>query len=195
MDKEFLFYRKLLGLNEHFTRFELRAVYRENAEKYHPDRYANAPAHEKQHALDIMKQINEAYAYLQIHNAEVRHEDPSGKKPTPRNGGPLNEIYCKRDKTYEILIPELGLLLKYSLSKDIAGIERAIKARTKHHWNGHQQNWGLNTGLSENVKKLMNKYNVNYSMTTYPKGPFRVIIVNRHRENEWFYAGSTVSEI
>jgi DnaJ-domain-containing protein 1 len=60
----FHFYRKLLGLNEKFTQNELKDAYRVCAVKYHPDQYAHADTRERQHAEDIMKQINEAYAYL-----------------------------------------------------------------------------------------------------------------------------------
>ena len=60
----FHFYRNLLGLNEHFTQNELKESYRRYAVKYHPDQYANADSGERQHAEDIMKQINDAYEYL-----------------------------------------------------------------------------------------------------------------------------------
>ena len=60
----FHFYRKLLGLNEQFTQKELKESYRRCAVKYHPDQYANADSQERQHAEDIMRQINDAYAYL-----------------------------------------------------------------------------------------------------------------------------------
>jgi DnaJ-domain-containing protein 1 len=63
-DVPYQFYRKLLGLNEPFTQNELKAAYRICAVKYHPDQYVNADSRERQHAEDIMKQINEAYEYL-----------------------------------------------------------------------------------------------------------------------------------
>jgi curved DNA-binding protein CbpA len=67
MDIEYSFYRKLLGLNENFTENELKAAYRQNALKYHPDKYAHDPEFERQHSVDIMKQINDAYQYLKVH--------------------------------------------------------------------------------------------------------------------------------
>jgi DnaJ-class molecular chaperone len=49
-----------LGLSEHFAQDELKKAYRQCAEKYHPGLYVNASLHEKRHAEDIMKQINNA---------------------------------------------------------------------------------------------------------------------------------------
>jgi hypothetical protein len=186
MDKAFLFYVKLLGVKEHFTQNELKAAYHENAEKYHPDKYANAPEYEKQHALDIMRHINEAYEYLKLYNIE-------------KDANSIQETYYEKDDTYEIFIDDCNMLLKYSLSENIEGIEQAIKARTKQIWHGNSQNWQLNTELSEKVKNLMNKYNVNYSMTTYieyiEKRTIRFIIVNRRRGDQWFICQGIADEM
>jgi curved DNA-binding protein CbpA len=191
MDKAFLFYVKLLGLKEQFTQNELKAAYRQSAEKYHPDKYANAPAHEKQHALDIMQQINEAYDYLKNYNVENRaapniNSNQFKNQNVTKNVHSVEDTYYAYDNTYEIFLPETGDLLKYSLSKDIKGIEKAIKKRTLQIWNGNRQTWGLNQNLSESVKKLMNKYNVDYSMTTYLEGVYRVTVINRRRGNQWY---------
>ena len=183
MDKTFLFYMKLLGLKEQFTQNELKAAHRQNAEKYHPDKYTNAPAYEKQHALDIMQQINEAYDYLKKYN-EKKHEIPNihsnqfKNQNVEKNAYSVEDTYYEYDDTYEIFVPETDQLLKYSLSKDIKGIEHAIKKRTLQIWNGTRQTWGLNHDLSENVKRLMNKYNVDYSMTTYLEGVYRFTVIN-----------------
>jgi hypothetical protein len=74
VDKEFSFSCRLLGVSEHFTYDELKNAYRQCAEKYHPDLYVNAPAHEKRHAEDIMKQINDAYEYLKSTAESVWYE-------------------------------------------------------------------------------------------------------------------------
>jgi DnaJ-class molecular chaperone len=70
MNKEFLFYVKLFGLKEQLTQNELKPAYRQNAEDYHPDKYVNAPAHAKQHTLDIMQQINGVHEYSKIITGE-----------------------------------------------------------------------------------------------------------------------------
>ncbi|MDR2047847.1 MAG: DnaJ domain-containing protein [Treponema sp.] len=94
MNKAFLFYVKLLGLKEHFTQNELKAAYRQNAEKYHPDKYANVPAYEKQHALDIMQQINEAYNYLKNYNGE-KHEASNFHQNQFKNQNVAKNVHLK----------------------------------------------------------------------------------------------------
>jgi tetratricopeptide (TPR) repeat protein len=170
VDKEFLFYRKLLGLNDHFTKQELKEAYRQCAGKYHPDLYVNAPAHEKQHTLDIMKQINEAYEYLQCKKGMVQTES--------HNSGMEEE---------EIYVEGTDKFFKYSLSDSLAEIGRAIHARTGTKFDLDKATWELNTGLSVSVKNLMNQHNVIYSMTTWIEGSHRRIIINRRSGNKWFY--------
>jgi curved DNA-binding protein CbpA len=82
MDKEFLFSCRILGVSEHFTYDELKNTYRQCVAKYHPDLYVNAPAHEKRHAEDIMKQINDAYKYLKStsENTQYRSSNSSTLK-------------------------------------------------------------------------------------------------------------------
>jgi curved DNA-binding protein CbpA len=82
MDKEFLFSCRLLGVSEHFTYDELKNAYRQCAGKYHPDLYVNAPAHEKRHADEIMKQINDAYEYLKsiAENTQYKSNNPGIQK-------------------------------------------------------------------------------------------------------------------
>ena len=48
--------------------------------------------------------------------------------------------------------------------------------------------WQINPFLSENVKTAMNKYNVNYSTTTYTEDNNMVTIINKRDEDEWLIA-------
>jgi hypothetical protein len=57
-------YRAVFGLPSNFTRNQLKAAYRAMAAQYHPDRYTQAPAQERQRAEETMKKINEAYHIL-----------------------------------------------------------------------------------------------------------------------------------
>ncbi|MDR2019301.1 MAG: J domain-containing protein [Treponema sp.] len=57
-------YRAVFGLPSNFTRSQLKAAYRAMAAQYHPDRYTQAPAQERQKAEEMMKKINEAYHIL-----------------------------------------------------------------------------------------------------------------------------------
>ncbi|MCL2478150.1 MAG: hypothetical protein FWF22_01520 [Treponema sp.] len=69
-------------------------------------------------------------------------------------------------------------------------IEAAIKARAGITISLSEIAWNLNPDLSKNVIDVMNKYNYNYSMTTYNTPiygvDFKTIIVNRKVNNKWF---------
>jgi DnaJ-domain-containing protein 1 len=58
------FYRNLLGLKLRFTKEELKTAHREAVKKYHPDTYAGASKRDRENALTLMKQVNEAYEVL-----------------------------------------------------------------------------------------------------------------------------------
>jgi hypothetical protein len=87
----------------------------------------------------------------------------------------------------EIFVEGTDSFLKYSLSNSISEIEKAINSRAGRDIDLKKVGWTLNYGLSVSVINLMNKHNVNYSMTTYLKNGRRVIVVNRRVENRWYY--------
>ncbi|MDR0598504.1 MAG: hypothetical protein LBG84_00265 [Treponema sp.] len=94
---------------------------------------------------------------------------------------------CARNgQEEEILVPEVNLLLSYSLSNNLSEIERAITARTGLKIALDNIPWSLNTDLSASVKDLMNKHNVNYSMTIFNGDGERLILVNRRVGNIWY---------
>jgi hypothetical protein len=57
-------YRAVLGLSPDFTQGQLKAAYRALAARYHPDRYTQEAARDRQRAEEMMKKINEAYHKL-----------------------------------------------------------------------------------------------------------------------------------
>lgn len=88
--------------------------------------------------------------------------------------------------TENIIIEGYGQLT-YSLSNSLDEIENVIFLRSGKRVNLSNANWSLNTlGLSQNVKTVMNRHNVNYSMTIVGNS----IIVNKRDGNQWY-----VSEI
>jgi hypothetical protein len=91
----------------------------------------------------------------------------------------------------EILVPETKQRLLYSLSNNLGEIEQAIIARTGYKVDLGSVQWRLNTGLSASVKNLMNKHNVNYSMTTWKEDGADYIIVNKRAGNEWYVYSAT----
>jgi len=88
-----------------------------------------------------------------------------------------------------IVIGETKELLNYSLSNNLDNIEIAIYARTGLNIDLKNVCWRINTGLSVNVKYLMNKHRVNYSVTTWYKEEekTRYLVVNMRAGDKWFF--------
>jgi tetratricopeptide (TPR) repeat protein len=85
-------------------------------------------------------------------------------------------------------LPEnTGKFFSYSLSNDLAEIGRAIHARTSVKFDLETAVWNLNHKLSVSVKDLMNRHNVEYSMTTWTEGSHKRIVINRRSGDKWFY--------
>jgi tetratricopeptide (TPR) repeat protein len=85
-------------------------------------------------------------------------------------------------------LPEnTGRFFKYSLSNSLAEIGHAIYVRTGLKFDLEKAVWELNHRLSVSVKDLMNRHNVEYSMTTWIEEGHRSIIINRRSRNKWFY--------
>jgi len=80
-----------------------------------------------------------------------------------------------------------NLLLNYSLSNNLEDIKMAIFKRTGLDIKVEKANWYINPNLSISVKHLMNKHHVLYSMTTYYEKKIRVISINMHAGDYWFY--------
>jgi len=98
----------------------------------------------------------------------------------------LISIYIFALTEEEIFVEGTDMLLRYSLSNDLREIERAIQNRIGSSINLSNIAWVLNPELSISVKNLMNRLNVNYSMTTWNEGIYRYVIVNRRVGNNWF---------
>ena len=81
--------------------------------------------------------------------------------------------------------------LLYSLSNSIDDIEIAMLERTGQIIELKNTYWKINTELSINVKNLMNKHQVNYSMTTLSENNNRELVINMYANDVWFIAGYT----
>jgi hypothetical protein len=88
----------------------------------------------------------------------------------------------------EIFVEGTNMILRYSLSNNLNEIQRAINNRVGVTINLSEATWRLNPDLSNSVKVLMNKHNMNYSMTTWTESIYRYVIVNRRVGNNWFFA-------
>lgn len=59
---------EVLGIKEGASQEEIKAAYREQVKKYHPDRYQDNPLYEL--AEEKLQEINEAYDYLMKNNGK-----------------------------------------------------------------------------------------------------------------------------
>ena len=71
--------------------------------------------------------------------------------------GYINEI---------VILDEANELFTYSLSNNLDDIKIAIYARTGYNVDLCGARWRINPNLSISVKHLMNKHQVNFSMTS-----------------------------
>ena len=85
--------------------------------------------------------------------------------------------------------PKENVLLSYSLSNSLDDIKIAIFNRTGLNIKIEKAKWTLNSHLSVSVKHLMNKNQVNYSLTTYYEGKIRIITINMRVGDNWFITG------
>ena len=88
-----------------------------------------------------------------------------------------------------IILDETKEMLKYSLSNSLDDIKTAIYARTGNNIDLNYARWRINTILSSSVKHLMNKYRVNYSMTTFIEKKTKCIVINMRVGDNWFITG------
>ena len=83
--------------------------------------------------------------------------------------------------------PDENLLLNYSLSNSLEDIKMAIFKRTGLDIKLEKAKWYINPYLSINIKHLMDKHQVIFSMTTFYKKTLKVISINMHVGDYWFY--------
>ncbi|MFP4033428.1 MAG: DUF1566 domain-containing protein [Desulfococcaceae bacterium] len=77
--------RRILGLDSHVSIAELRQVYRDLVNVWHPDRFAHNPRLRRK-AENRLKEINEAYRCLRGATGETA-EPPPGPEPDPPGEG------------------------------------------------------------------------------------------------------------
>jgi hypothetical protein len=131
---------------------------------------------------------------------EKQFEDKSEPQPNSLDEGhPLDEYQFMKPKDQlgyaeEYIVVKYkdlkdNLLLNYSLSNNLDDIKIAIYSRTGHEINLENAHWKINRNLSINVKHLMNKHRVKYSMTTLQTCGYKQVIVNMRADDIWFITG------
>lgn len=102
----------------------------------------------------------------------------------------LNKI--TNNTTYEenIYIEDFGLL-RYTLSNDLNKIQEAACLQTDIEDFSFidKFGWKENLGLSENVKKVMKRLNVVYSMTFFIEKNTECLVINKYDNGKWYING------
>jgi hypothetical protein len=80
-DFEDLDYYELLGLARNASADEVKRAYRREITKYHPDRFANAPAEQQEYAVQRSQRINEAYRVLSDFNQRSSYSRKQTSRP------------------------------------------------------------------------------------------------------------------
>jgi hypothetical protein len=90
----------------------------------------------------------------------------------------------------EITLRETGDTFIYSLSNDIAEILKSIYEMTGIIIkNIPESEWEINNGLSQDVKDLMKRRKVKYSMTTWIEHNELQLVINNKVENTYYVFG------
>ena len=180
----------VLGISTSASVEEIKSSYRQKLKEVHPDLQNNE---QWRNFSNLQTQlITEAYeAIMKYLAGQNNGKSNIHIQKNEQRGASLYEE--------EIILEFAGQenLLKYSLSNSIEEIEKSIYKRIGQNIpNLHEVDWKLNTGLSPSVKTLMNKYDVNYSMTTYTieNAYGRHLVVNRRVGDKWFSFKGAVFE-
>ena len=166
-------YYKILGIPSTASKEEIKKAYHTKLKALHPDKVHSAIF--KDTATYLTAEINEAYNYLTSHANETQQHTCQWERPEY----PEENIFIEGYGT-----------LKYTLSDDFEEIKNAILRQTgKDNINfTNGLIWYANPQLSVNVKKAMNRKNLNYSMTIYTEDGSRITAINKRINNEWYSA-------
>jgi hypothetical protein len=109
----------------------------------------------------------------------------------------LNEMtnkYVLSENEEEITLRETGNTHTYTLSNDIYEIIRAIYEKTGIDIEKiSESDWEINTHLSQDVKDMMKKRAVEYSMTSWIENDKLYLVVNRKVDKKYYiYSGMTI---
>ena len=168
-------YYRILGIPSTASKEEIKKAYYHKMQALHLDKVHGTPLEDT--ATFFATEINEAYSTLM---------SESCNHYTSYNEKNKNE-YIEE----EIFIEILGTL-KYSLSNDLNKILNAIIKRTENKNTINSFEWRPNMIPSENIKRTMNKHDMNYSMTAFQDGPSKKVIIFKREKNNWYITGYEV---
>ena len=91
---------EILGIKEGASQEEIRAAYREQVKKYHPDKHQDNPLYEL--AEEKLQEINEAYEYLTKHKGQGQgtagYAESGWEDRSQSSGAEFNEIRLMIDR-------------------------------------------------------------------------------------------------
>ncbi len=90
---------EILGIKEGANQEEIKAAYREQVKKYHPDKHQDNPLQEL--AEEKLQEINEAYEYLMKNDGQQTKSDRQGKSRRRRISAEQNQ-----NKKRGVVFPE-----------------------------------------------------------------------------------------
>lgn len=108
---------EVLGIKEGASETEIKAAYREQVKKYHPDKHQNNPLADL--AEEKLQEINEAYEYLMKNkgNGGSYQSNSGGKSRTGANGG---------NNGYQSSGPEFSEIRRMIDRGNLGGAEAAL---------------------------------------------------------------------
>ncbi|MCL2791890.1 MAG: DnaJ domain-containing protein [Spirochaetaceae bacterium] len=167
-------YYRILGIPNNSSKEVIKKSYHAKMKTLHPDKIHGTPLEDT--ATFFAIEINEAYTNLM---KQFKNNTSSASQ----NNHPSfleEEIYIE-GKGY----------LKYTLSNNLNVIINEIYNRVHHTVpdSPSQIPWNINSALSPDVKKIMNKHNLNYSMTSFWEGSMEFVFINKRSGSNWYIAG------
>ena len=101
MDSKYLESMGKLGLQPDFTLEELKKKWRELSKKYHPDKYATLDVDLQKLAEDKLKEINEAYDYLEKNFKNNNEQNTSSNGNNNSKKGNSMSFYMSKNEAIE----------------------------------------------------------------------------------------------
>jgi len=177
-------YYQILGIPNNSSKEVIKKAYYEKIKALHPDKIHGTPLEAT--ATFFTAEINEAYNKLMSQADEKKTLSNQENQNKPKQSDSKQKDFIEE----EIYIENFGLL-RYTLSNNINIILNSITRRSGVIIpdSAKEIPWTKNTRLSENVKKSMNKNNMNYSTTMYYSDSYIQIIINKRIGNTWYVTG------
>jgi len=166
-------YYSILGIPSNSSKEAIKSAYHAKMKALHPDKMHGTPLEDT--ANFFAAEINEAYNNLMSRFMNNDSSSSNINKP----------VFLEED----IYIDTYGCL-RYTLSNDLNVITNEIYNRFKCSLSvsPSQIQWNLNPALSQNVKKIMSKHDMDYSVTSFWERSIECVVINKKAGSNWYTA-------